>query len=412
LRTQRSFADVIAVVEPSVEGADPKLSPLRLETVMSSLLPPEPSQAPGAPDALPGATPGNPSTRDPSSHAASEASSPVPARWKRWLHSSPLLVSIAAGALYGILAQISIRVGWDAASIAFASMSVGFIFLLPVALGAFTVWASPEKARRSWLWCSLVPWLTATLCLIVALLVGWEGTLCLIMAVPVYLPMASVGGLVMGGVLRYLAGRGRNTLLSTLALLPFVSAYLELDAALPQRLEPVDTRITIQASPAVVWQNIIRVPAITPGEQGDSLFYSMGFPRPVEATLSHEGVGGVRHASFERGLVFVETVSAWEPERLLSFTIQADPNNIPLTTLDSHVTVGGLWFDVLDGTYRIEALSDREVVLHLSSTHRISTRFNFYAGLWSRYLMRDVQTSILNVLKDRCEAQQSGETRG
>ena len=33
----------------------------------------------------------------------------------------------------------------------------------------------------------------------------------------------------------------------------------------------------------------------------------------VEATWSREGVGGVRHASFAGGVVFVETVTVWEP---------------------------------------------------------------------------------------------------
>ena len=50
----------------------------------------------------------------------------------------------------------------------------------------------------------------------------------------------------------------------------------------------------------------------------------IGFPRPIEATLSYEGVGGVRHASFERGLMFVETVTDWEPEHRLAFGGEGD----------------------------------------------------------------------------------------
>jgi hypothetical protein len=38
------------------------------------------------------------------------------------------------------------------------------------------------------------------------------------------------------------------------------------------------------------------------------------------------------------------------------------------------------------------------------STHRLSARFNAYSGLWTDFIMRDVQTAILKVLKRRCEA--------
>jgi hypothetical protein len=49
--------------------------------------------------------------------------------------------------------------------------------------------------------------------------------------------------------------------------------------------------------------------------------------------------------------------------RKLGFTIKADPNLTPLTTLDEHVTVGGAFFDVMSGTYEIRKVSDREVDL-------------------------------------------------
>jgi hypothetical protein len=43
------------------------------------------------------------------------------------------------------------------------------------------------------------------------------------------------------------------------------------------------------------------------------------------------------------------------------------------------------------------------VILHLASTHRLSTRFNVYAGLWTDLIMRNVQEYILEILKRRCE---------
>jgi hypothetical protein len=180
-----------------------------------------------------------------------------------------------------------------------------------------------------------------------------------------------------------------------------VLALVESRCPLPLQHAHAATAVVIAAPASIVWAHIVRVPRIT--EPLSGFFYRMGFPKPVEATLSYEGLGAVRHASFERGLVFIETVDAWYAERLLSFTIDVAPESVPPTTLDQHVVVGGRYFDVLRGTYWIEPLPDNTVVLHLSSTYRLSTRFNFYAGLWASFLMRDIQNTILAVIKQRCE---------
>jgi len=58
------------------------------------------------------------------------------------------------------------------------------------------------------------------------------------------------------------------------------------------------------------------------------------------------------------------------------------------------------------GESEIVPRGDGASVLHLSSTHRLSTRFNWYAGWWSEWVMNQIQGSILEVIRKRCE--QSG----
>lgn len=106
---------------------------------------------------------------------------------------------------------------------------------------------------------------------------------------------------------------------------------------------------------------------------------------------------------FTGGLFFIETVDQWEPQHRLAFTIAAQTDQIPATTLDEHVRVGGPYFDVLRGEYRLEPLGNGVTRLHLSSRHRISTDFNWYAHLWTDAIMSDLQTRILHVIKQRCE---------
>ena len=316
-----------------------------------------------------------------------------------------------AGLTYGLVARFAFSV--TAIMGVWGIMTLGFIFWLPMALGAVTVFVAQRKAERTWVLSIFLPWIPALLGIGSALLLSWEGLICVIMALPVYLAMASLGGyLVWIGTRRTLQSAPNTVLVATLALLPFLSAQVEQKFALPMTHRLVKTEIFIEASPSTVWQNIIRVPKIRETEQRRISFHVLGFPKPIEATLSHEGVGGIRHASFEGGLVFVETVITWEPQRELAFSIEVDPELVPATTLDEHVVVGGPFFETLAGRYRIEPMEKGGVVLHLESTHRLSTRFNFYSRWWSDLIMRDIQDYILVILKERCESHEQEEQTG
>jgi hypothetical protein len=66
--------------------------------------------------------------------------------------------------------------------------------------------------------------------------------------------------------------------------------------------------------------------------------------------------------------------------------------------------VGGRYFDILDGEFRLSPRPDGTVLLELTSRQRVSTRFNPYAGLWTDWIMRDLQENILAVIEARAEA--------
>ena len=161
------------------------------------------------------------------------------------------------------------------------------------------------------------------------------------------------------------------------------------------------TSIEIDAPPERVWPLVVSVDTIRPPERRPALFTALGFPTPIAATLDREGVGGARTASFERGVVFREVVTVWEPGRRISFTIDADA--VPPDALDPHVTIGGPFFDVLTGTYELQPLADGRTRLVLHSEHRVSTAFNVYAAWWAERVMQSIQRNILGVLRARAE---------
>jgi hypothetical protein len=233
-----------------------------------------------------------------------------------------------------------------------------------------------------------------------------EGLICVALLAPLAMILASVGGLLGGVAARLIrSNRAKRVTMACVMALPLVTAPWEKPVLYRLEEREVEDVIDIKASPEVIWRNIASVRAIRPEELPPSWSHRIGFPNPVEATLSHEGVGGVRHATFTGGLYFLETVDTWEPEHRLGFTIAAQTDLIPPTTLDEHVRVGGPYFDALRGEYRLEPIGNGTIRLHLSSRHRVSTDFNWYAHLWTDAIMSDLQKRILVVIRQRCEGQ-------
>ncbi len=322
------------------------------------------------------------------------------------------LIGLAGGAGYGLCARLVFD-GKTPAFLgpAFAAMSLAFLFLVPLCLGAVTIYLAPRDRGR-WAWAKWVflPWGACLLFLAAVAALAFEGAICIVMAAPIFLTFSSVGGVVAGLLLRE-RQRPAGTIVAGLALLPFLVAPAEHGLEAPTVLRVVETRVTIHAPAGAVWRNVVRVAPISRPELRPSVFDAIGVPLPREATLDRDGVGALRTARFEGGLTFRETVTEWEPERALAFDISVLEDSFPPGLLDRHVRVGGEYFDVIKGRFVLERLGERAVALRLVSVHRVTTRFNAYAGFWTERVMRDLQSRICDVIRARCENASSQETR-
>jgi hypothetical protein len=164
-----------------------------------------------------------------------------------------------------------------------------------------------------------------------------------------------------------------------------------------------DTHIDIHAGKERIWNNVTRVREISESQDKGWFTRFLGFPRPIKAELNFEGKGAFRKAIFDKGLIFDETVTDYQHQQKMSFTIKANPYDIPSTTMDEHIVVGGDYFDVLNGTYELERLNDNTYRLHLYSHFKLTTSFNFYASWWAGWIMEDIQNNILQIVKQRAE---------
>lgn len=320
---------------------------------------------------------------------------------RRWKHQTTWMFSALAGAAQGCffrwLLSNSSRPGDSQV------MTIGFLAILPLCMGYIAVDTYLRRTPAEdvdWQRWVFLPLASVLLAMAVALIVGWEGAICVFFAAPIMLVFSTIGGLIARAVWVSIRKRTQGTF-SAFAL-PLLVILAEAHISPVRQIRTVQTEIMIHAPASIVWDNIKSVRAIDPSELPGAWVTRIGFPKPVVATLSHEGVGGVRDAAFTGGLVFTETVNRWEPGSDLRFSIRANTDSIPPSTLDEHVTIGGAFFDVLEGEYRLEPRPDG-VLLHLASQERLSTHFNPYAGIWTDAVMRSIQKQILEVIRARCE---------
>ena len=314
------------------------------------------------------------------------------------------LISIASGLTYALISRLIFGLDMDWLNYGpggglMSIMTFAFIFVVPFAAGYVTGYVS--KADTSIFYYLFAPWVTIILLLFFSFVFELEGLICIVIISPVFLFMASLGGLIAYFIKKQ--SRTTNTLvLCSVILLPFITLPIESTIENERETVEVRTSIMINSDEKEVWDNIVRVYEIDEQENDNTMFLFMGFPRPIKAELDKEEIGGVRIAEFDRGLYFTETVTQWDPMKSFTFSIDADPNSIPLTALDEHVTVGSEYFDVLEGKYELEP-KDGGVILHLSSKFTMSTSFNFYSRICCKAIMADIQDNILHVIKRRCE---------
>lgn len=310
-------------------------------------------------------------------------------------------VGLGLALLYAALAQALFRAPRLGRYL--SVMSLSFLVGVPAATGLLAVGVALARQPLPPGVALVIPALACAFLASLMVALRREPPLTVLMALPLCLGAASGGGAVALLLTRLaLPGAAVASLVAGGLLAPYVLALMEQQCRCPVACGQRQASIDIAADCATIWRNIIRVPPIAARERRGSLFTLVGIPRPHEATLTHEGTGGIRIGRFERGITFRETIVEWHEHRALRFTFQVDrsaPTPAPLGA------IGGPHFDILDVAYRLEALPNGQTRLHLTCRDRLATPFNRYADLWLGAVMGDFQRAILRVIRARCEAE-------
>jgi hypothetical protein len=290
-----------------------------------------------------------------------------------------------------------------------AVLSIGFLFLVPYAIGVLTLALSPAHQRTRWAYAIFAPWVP---CIVIGVVVGLiqaELWICVLMALPLFMLMAMLGGLTVKFVADRRARRGSGSdqgrppgaMLGVLVLLPFVATPISMQVGGAMTTRTVERSILVHATPEQVWSQIVAVPEIQPEEHRFAWFTAVGLPRPVEATVTADGAGAMRSASYANGIRVLEPVDEWQPHSRYGFSVELDM----ATPLPSAIwqAVEGNHFDVTHVAYTLESTPDG-TLLRLATNYRLETPVNGYAAAWMDFLLGDFESYILEIVKRRAEA--------
>lgn len=315
----------------------------------------------------------------------------------------------ALGALYGLLMRLAFGLPLFASggrsNAASQVMLWSFVCLVPFLIGTLTVYFSGGR-RRSLGYAFIAPWLPILAFVGGTALLLIEGSICIAMALPLFLGISSLGGVVMWAVLKLY--RPSASAMSLVLFLPLLLGLWEREQPLPDRLQTTDESVQIDARPEVIWGLINRAEAIRPTEMRDGLAYRIGVPYPQSAHTVETPQGRVRKLRWDKDVHFDEPINAWEENRYIRWTYAFLPGTIPAEALDEHVVIGGKYFDLIDTSYRLTP-AEQGTRLDIHVTYRVSTNFNWYANAWGRLLVDDAARTILQFYKHRAEATASDQ---
>lgn len=327
--------------------------------------------------------------------------SPPEAEPKRPSKDGRFLMAIGISTAYGMLARLAFGLYKPLQSAlphAGGAMLVSFLFLTPFVVGMLMVYV--DRARMSWLKAIFSPCIPMLLVLLLSALTAIEGSICILLAAPIFLIMSAIGGAIMFGALRLAVPRARH--FCFVLLVPLLLGYGERDLPLPDAMRVSTASVHIDAPPARIWQLINDAEGIQPSEMAQGLAWRIGVPFPVSALTVDSTAGRVRKLRWQKGVHFDEPIVDWQENRLIRWTYRFAADSIPPGALDEHVQVGGKYFDLVDTSYQLEP-EQGGTRLSIRVSYRVTTQFNWYAVPLARLLVGDAANTILHFYKRRCE---------
>lgn len=327
----------------------------------------------------------------PSQPGAHWSSSTQPARPENRARSAALAIG-ASLMIGGVMLICSVYV--------FASYGASLFLGTPLLMGASAAYLHNRPHPRTYTE-SFVVGLTAVFFAGVAMLLfALEGVICIAMALPLFLPLGALGG-VIGKAIADSTARPTHELIAAVMFLPLVCCAESLLVRSPEY--EVKTAVEIDASPEVVWRNVIGFPDLP---EATAWYFRLGIACPQRARIEGQGVGATRYCEFTTG-TFVEPITVWDEPHRLAFDVTDQP--APMFELSPYQHVHPPHLDGFLRSNRGEFLlvrrPDGGTRLEGRTWYEFEMFPQSYWTLWSDALIHRIHQRVLLHVKQLSEAE-------
>lgn len=236
------------------------------------------------------------------------------------------------------------------------------------------------------------------------LLFAVEGMVCVAMAFPLAVPIASMGGLFGREIARQ---NRRNLAPAALAVLAIPSlAVLESRWPAPQPVHEVVSSVDVAAPPEVVWRHVVSFDELPPPHE---TLFRLGVAYPQRATIRGHGVGALRRCEFSTG-AFVEPITVWDAPRRLTFDVTEQPDPMRELSPWRHVVAPHLTdgFRAIRGEFRLAALPDGRTRLAGSTWYVLRIQPRSYWSLWADGFVGTIHLRVLEHIRREAETEGAG----
>ncbi len=293
----------------------------------------------------------------------------------------------------------------------FVSYNYGFALFvgIPFSLGLISVLIDSYHEPRGLALCLGEATLSVAFACLLLFGLAIEGVICLVMAAPLALPLAWIGGFV--GYLVQLARPGGRPVAQVypMLMLAMPSLMAVESAVLPEpSVFAVRTAVEIEADPQQVWDHVVAFSELP--EPSDWLF-RLGIAYPERAEIFGRGAGAERHYVFSTGS-FVEPIEVWDEPRLLKFSVTSNPPPMQEWTpykdvnpphLDGFLVSNG-------GQVLLEPLPGGGTRLEGTTWYRHSLWPAGYWKLWSDEIIHRIHLRVLRHIQRLAESE-TGRSR-
>lgn len=283
----------------------------------------------------------------------------------------------------------------------------GMFVALPFATGLAAAVVYGIHGPRTLSGCIVVANLSVAILGLSLLTFAVEGVVCLVMAVPIAIPLASFGG-----ACGYMAQRQRwfhNGLpVVASAFLLFVPSiqWFEHTQATQPPVFVVHSTIDIDATPETVWKSVVAFTEIPPPTE---LIFKAGVAYPIRAEIFGRGPGAERHCVFSTGQ-FVEPIEIWDEPRQLKFSVTSNPPPLQEWTPYQHVVPSHLHGFLVSsgGQFLLTRLPSGRTQLEGTTWYRHGLWPASYWRLWSDAIIHRIHMRVLEHIRREAERAASG----